>query len=298
MKMIFAVTIALFSWSALGGSTTLPLHFDKALVEQRFVSPVMSAQINGESGLFLIDSGAQLTVVSRWFSERAKIRSNESGSVGGTTGESSKSPVANVNLIMKSIDGTTLTFEKQNVLIVDLPDVFKVNKIVGIISPQQLLRENQFGTLDLSDNPFFKIEDDPPQQIARAFALGTSFSEGPEGHQTVLFTLDAVVDNYRASFIVDTGAEGAGFGIKTAVGQKLLPRSIPTKEKVGGITGKPEVIRIVPNAHVKILDRNVNMRIRLQPSGKNMAADGMLGMQFLKNCALFLSLKSGSISCP
>src|SRR3989338_3808007 len=158
--------------------------------------------------------------------------------------------------------------------------------------------DGQFGTLSLSESPFFRISGQQPRKEDRFFPLNTIFSEGPGGQQNVLFTLDAIVDEVKTSFIVDTGADGASIGAETESGKKLLAKSIPTDEKIGGITGKPEVIRIVPQAQVKILDHDIKMKIRLQPISKQMSADGMLGMQFLKNCSLIISLKTGSISCP
>ncbi|OFZ31025.1 MAG: hypothetical protein A2622_00010 [Bdellovibrionales bacterium RIFCSPHIGHO2_01_FULL_40_29] len=284
--------------NVFGASVEFPLRYDETLVNQGFASPVISVQINGDQGIFLIDSGASITVVSRWFSDRANIRLGKIGSVGGSSGGNGTSAAAIVNMFIKNSKGAKEIFKKKSVVIVDLPDVFQRNSIAGIISPQQLLKDGQFGTLSLSESPFFRISGQQPRKEDRFFPLNTIFSEGPGGQQNVLFTLDAIVDEVKTSFIVDTGADGASIGAETESGKKLLAKSIPTDEKIGGITGKPEVIRIVPQAQVKILDHDIKMKIRLQPISKQMSADGMLGMQFLKNCSLIISLKTGSISCP
>lgn len=297
MKSLFVFTVLFYAFSAIGAPVKLPLRYDKNLVEQGFASPVISVKVNGKKALFLIDTGASFTVVSRSFAAKAKIQSNGSGSLSGSAGGHATSSLAQVNFLINEAGGGEVSFLKHHLMIVELPAFFQENGLAGIISPQQLLQNNQVGVLNLSENPFFEIYEKSPQMTDQTFQLNPVFSDGPGGKKTVLFTVDALVEGVKTSFIIDTGADGAGVGLETLAGKNLYPKSVATGEKVGGITGKPEDVRIVSQAQVKIFNKNVKMKIRLQPASKKMPADGMLGMQFLKNCTLILSLKNGWISC-
>jgi hypothetical protein len=298
MKTIFTAAVFIFATSAFAGSSHLPLRYDRALASQGFVSPVLVVKVNGKEGAFLMDSGASMTVISRWYGDLAKIRTEGYTSASGSSGSSSASTLAKLDFSITARNGNPVLFQGQNALVVDLPSFFQENRIAGIVSPQQLLRDNEYGILDLSESPSFEITENKPQSLKHASQLEQVVSDGPGGQKTVLFTLMGEVEGVRTSFIVDTGADAASIGIKTEAGRKLFPKSVPSHEKTGGIAGKPVEIRVAPHARTKILGVKSEMEIRLQPISEKMPADGMLGMRFLKNCSLILSQKFGSISCP
>ena len=97
--------------------------------------------------------------------------------------------------------------------------------------------------------------------------------------------------------IVDTGASYVAVGRKTSAGLALLPNSVPTSEKVEGIDGKAEEVRLVSNAELNAAGRTFATDIRIQPISKKMPADGMAGMQFLRRCTLFLRQREGQVFC-
>lgn len=297
MKTVTLFILFFCSLNVIGAPKEIALQYDSSLVNQGFASPIVTISINGKNGRFLVDSGASITVVSQLFAEKAKVVISGQGDIGGSSGGFSQSAVGKADLIVRSSLGKA-SFKGHHVVIVSLPNVFRENDLDGILSPQQLLNDREIGILDLSEMPSFKIYNDPPDLSKTAFGLNVISSSGPGGSKTTLFTIEAFVADTKTTFIVDTGADGAGLGVETLVGKKLLPMSIPTNEKIGGINGTPAEIRLVPHASVRLLGRKFDMNIRLQPTSQGMPADGMLGMQFLKNCRLLLSSTRGSIHCP
>lgn len=287
--------LSFFSTHALGAE--FPLRYDQPLVEQGFTSPVIKVSVNGTSGLFLVDSGASVSVVSSWFAEKAGIQDLSSGTVGGASGGSDASKMAKLDLSLTSSIGEAIVYKGKVVAIASLPEVFHTNGIAGILSPQQLLKENEVCRLELKTNPSMTFQESRPTPQSKYLPLSIVTHSGPEGTQTALYTLEGRVEGFKTHFIVDTGANEARIGFETSPGTHLLPQSIPTNEKVGGITGKPEFVRLLPHAKVKLLDRSLRMNVRLQPISNQMPADGMLGMEFLKNCSLIFSLNYGSIYC-
>lgn len=297
MKFYITLILVLCSISIVSAARDIPFRYDNTLAAQGFSSPIASISINGEQGLFLIDSGASVNVISKWFAEKAKIKIFGQSVVAGTSGGTGKSSMSEVDFLVNT-RGRKVSFKDQFAVIVTLPEVFRENGLAGIISPQQLLSEKETGVLNLSENPSLKIYKDIPKFKRPVHRLNAVLSEGPKGQKTVLFTIHADVSGIKTNFIVDTGADGAGIGAKTSAGQKLLSQSVSTNERIGGINGTSEEVRIVSKTTVKLLGRDFEMKIRLQPISDKMPAEGMLGMQFLKNCSLILSSTSGSILCP
>lgn len=294
------VTLAVLLWTADVRAMPLDLSIDynQDLITKGFVSPVLSLRVNGQEGLFLIDTGASTHVLSSWFTEKAKIHGVGGGSVGGSTGENGPSSLAIVSFVVNQNQGRAFTFAKQNAFIVDLPSAFQESGIAGIISPQQLLEPGQVGVLDLSAQPSFKISKQSLHPTKHEHDLGVVTSQGPLGKKTILYTISGNVLDKSASFIVDTGAEGNSVGLNTPAGKALFPESVPVETKIGGVTGEPQSVRVVHQAKVAIHGRTLDLEIYLQPISKNMPADGMLGMKYLKGCVLILGQNQGSISCP
>lgn len=58
---------------ASAANRPLPIFYDAALVAKGFPSPLVKARIAGHEALFIIDSGASVTVVADWYARLAKI---------------------------------------------------------------------------------------------------------------------------------------------------------------------------------------------------------------------------------
>lgn len=297
MKLYSLIVTLLSFFSVDAFSAEFELRYDQKLAEQGFTSPVVKVSVNGTSELFLVDSGASITVVSSWFAENLGIRDTSSGTVGGASGGSDVSKTAKISLTLTSSAGTFVVYKNKVVAIASLPEVFRTNGLAGILSPQQLLEENDFCLLELKTNPSMTVQKSKPFAPRGYSPLSIVTRAGPEKTQTTLYTLEGQIEEFKASFVVDTGANEARLGLGTAAGNQLLSKSIPTNEKVGGITGKPEFVRLLPQANVTLLHQTSRMNVRLQPISNQMPADGMLGMEFLRNCSLLFTLKNGFISC-
>lgn len=291
------ILLLLFSLSAPAKTFELPIRYSKLLAGHGFPSPLVQAYLNGKSGVFLIDSGASVSVISKWFSDSARIRQDEDTSLGTSNGRVSAAGIAKVRLRFKNRSGALVFSRIQVVTIVALPKEFEDNGIAGILSPQQLLQKHETCVLNLSE-PSLKIETRSSIFTPGSSSLEVAIAAGPGGINSILYTLPARLVNKSLMLIVDTGASHVAVGRETSVGLALFPNSVPTSEKVEGIDGKAEEVRLVANAELKAAGRAFATDIRIQPISKKMPADGMAGMQFLRRCTLFLSQNDGQIFCP
>ena len=102
MKRAYAFILLLsFSLSAPAKTFELPIRYSKILAGHGFPSPIVQAHVNGKSGVFLMDSGASVSVISKWFSDSAKIRKLEDTSLGTSNGRASIAGIAKVRLRFK-----------------------------------------------------------------------------------------------------------------------------------------------------------------------------------------------------
>lgn len=297
MRNFFLFFTFFFSVVGFAGDRDFPIRYVDSLVSSGFASPVVEMEIAGRTGLFLVDSGASVTVLAKWFAEEASVKSGVQGKTSDATGDRKATRIARETWTMKSRHGEKVAFGNRFAVIVDLPSVFKEHGLAGILSPQQLLVKEEICLLNLGSSPFLRIQDNWPSDF-QGTPLDVVVSAGPGGTETSLYTLKALVEGDPAVFVVDTGADGVGLGSETQVGKKLFSKSKISAAKVGGISGSPQGIREIPSAQVEILGKSQTMKIRLQPVSAEMPASGMIGMQFLKRCALALARNKGSISCP
>jgi hypothetical protein len=149
MKTFVGALLLLICTEAAAQVTEIPLQYQPLLAAYGFTSPVVEVSVNGEIGLFLIDSGASIHVVSEWFSQKAKLQTGKSGSVGGSSGGHARSTISKIDLKLSDRLGHPWVVSNQLAAIVPLDDGFKKNGLAGILSPQELAREDELCTVDL-----------------------------------------------------------------------------------------------------------------------------------------------------
>lgn len=159
MKAAFYLTLLLFAPNAFAHVAELPLRYEQKLISQGFPSPVIELFIHGQKGLFLVDTGASIHVVSDWFAKQAKIKSAAHGTVAGASGGKGNSQFEKVSFYAQAGQGWSAN--NQWVAIVHLPDAFRENRLAGIISPQQFLtNEKEVCLLNLKKPSLKLVQED------------------------------------------------------------------------------------------------------------------------------------------
>lgn len=297
-NFILFCSLLLSSINLFAKDEAFPLRYDEKLTKAGFPSPVIDVVINGVKGIFLIDTGASINIISAGFAQRSNISGNGQIAVSDSSGSSNKSNISQIDFQINCNEGQEYHFNKQSFAIVNLPDVFNQNEIAGIISPQQLLSKDKNLILDLKFPRMLITSKSFPKFSSRnLIKLNVVTSKGPNNTLIYLYTITGTVDNFPAIFIADTGASNIGIGIETNVGHSLHKKAVESSEQIGGINGEPQKVLIIPEAELKIFSKPQIVKLRLQPISSGMPADGMIGMQFLRECSLSLSKKEGFIDC-
>lgn len=289
----FGIILTLCCTSAW--ASEFALSFDPLLDQAGFASPTVEIIVNGKKGIFLVDTGASLSVVASWFAAESNIVQN---TMAATTGANDQAPLAKIDLALKSSNGETLVYKNKEVWITSLPSSFRVYGISGILSPQSLITKSGAATLNLGKVPSLIISDISHASLKDYTPLTSIHSISPEVTHTILYVVDGKIANLPVRFLVDSGADNAAIGNQSRAGKKLLHKSITSHEKVGGISGKPSSVRLLTQIETTLLGRKFKMDVRLQPTSQDMPAEGMLGMKFLRGCSIILENVQGFLHCP
>src|ERR1700674_1756067 len=125
------------------GSAAYRLGHPADLTREGFPSPVLEATLAGKPARLLVDTGAGVHALARWF---AKAASLQSFPLSSTARDSMGREV--------SIEGVETTLragvreERIAAIVVDFPPFFEQHRIAGLLSPQLLAHEFAAAVLD------------------------------------------------------------------------------------------------------------------------------------------------------
>lgn len=119
------------------------LLYPDQLVRDGFSSPVLSATIEGKPVRLLVDTGAGVHTLARWFAATAALQSTPASSTAiDSTGR--ELPIELVRATLQ-VDGHDHFI---SLIVVDFPPVFERHQIAGLVSPQLLAPAGEAAVLD------------------------------------------------------------------------------------------------------------------------------------------------------
>lgn len=266
------------------------LHFE--LGGRPFPLPVVHGTISGEPTWMLVDTGANSHVVAGWLARKAHLDMRNLGDVGtdhtGRTIATSRvdHPKVLVDEWGALPDGP--------ILVTEVPEAVARLGIGAFISPQALGAADGAIVLDLKNAEMH--DDDAVEAKAAIASRGAEMFTGAHACadddspiKGLAFVIPATIEGTRANLLLDTGAHHSDLLISTAIGKRLLPRSIANREQVYAASGKI-VTRTVRTAKLNIGQYAVITDIDLIPgeSDSNCPRDGVLAMDILRLCVIVL----------
>jgi len=261
-----------------------------------FPLPLVEGTIGGEHAWMLVDTGANSHVIARWLAKKAKLAMKPLGDVGtdhtgrAVTTYSTDHP--NV-----TIDGWG-PLEDGPMLVTDVPEPIEKLGIGGFISPQWLGAEGEAVVMDLVSKTLSTAPyDDALRSIeARGKALvptgGRICEDTGSAIKGLAFVIPATIDGSKVDLLLDTGAHRTDLLTTAKVGQRLVPRSVPSQEQMYAASGLVRT-RLVRGAGVKVGDYAITTDIDLIPGVADPVCprDGVVSMDVLKSCVLVLGRK-------
>jgi predicted aspartyl protease len=279
---------------------TIALHYDQALKDAGFPSPVLTAKIGDADVRFLVDSGAGVHTFAAWFVETAGLKAVREEDVHAADAGGNSIDVRILHDVRLGLgDGSAL--EIGEAAVANFPPMFEQLKIAGLLSPQLLATKTQAAVLDLV-KPELRLEtmesavDRLPAMILNVGRMTNVCVNRGSRLTNRLYAIETSIDGVATSMTIDTGATSTTVreGIPAAVALRAKPGTGRTQMGVGGAAFR--VFQSVP-VPVDFGGGTRQLSIGVGPSASGCDAQGALGMDALKGCRWIFGQAAFAMSC-
>jgi len=292
---LLAVAVAVSRPQA--ASPVIGLSYNADLAAMGFPSPVLRATVNGQAVWFLVDTGATVHTVARWFATAVHLGLHDTKTtIIGSTGATSQAHAAG-SIQLETRDGGTISL--RDPIVVDFPQTFADQRIGGLISPQLLAPAGEATILNLrTPSLSFAPFDSAVAALGLAPSAATANahvcpSGGPPPGRT--YGASVTIAGITADLTTDTGATATSVG-STRVVRALTARS-EQNGRVEGIGGGPQAAKTVAGVTIVRGGAARKADVVLGGTSDGCGADGLLGMDALRGCTLVLGEKTMAWSC-
>lgn len=272
----------------LAATLTIALRYDTALSAAGFPSPVLDVVVNGRRAVLLVDTGASVHTLAKWFVDAAKLTPQPTDhTVTGSTGAVTRVDVV-ANVEARLVDGRLVI---PQAIVADLPPLFEQHRIAGLLSPQLLAGAGEAVLFDLR-RPRLSIRPDntPPSGRDRVCVNGES------AFRNRLYATAVTIAGTEASLLVDSGATRTTIRVDSTAGKALRGRAVEGGEN-RGVGGAVDRLLVASGVAVRRGSANAVMDVRLGTGQNACGADGLLGMDLLKGCSVLLGESSSALRC-
>ena len=260
---------------------------------QAFPLPVVHGSIGGEPTWMLVDTGANSHVVAGWLARKAHLTSKDHGDV-GTDHTGRAITTARIERPRIALDEWG-ALDDAPVLVTEVPDAVARLGIGAFISPQQL-GGGRAVVLDLARGELRASDSvEPPAAFddrgIDPFEAGSLVCDDRESAIPGLaFVVPAKIEGRTVALLLDTGAHHTDLLTSTAVGQKLVGRSVANKEQVYAASGRVTT-RTLKKARLQVGRLSTVTDVDLIPGATDASCprDGVLAMDILRSCVLVLT---------
>lgn len=273
------------------------LSYNADLAAIGFPNPVLRATVNGQAVWFLIDTGASVHTLARWFATAAHLdlhtgKTTLVGSTGATSQARAAGPIQ-----LDTRDGGAISV--RDAVVVDLPQVFADQHIGGLISPQMLAPAGQAAIVNLRtpslsfapfDGAISALGLTPSAATAGAHVCPAG---GPPAGRS--YGASVTIAGIHADMTTDTGAT-ATVVASTRIARALVERS-QSNGQVEGVGGGAQSAKTVAGVTVVRGGAARKVDVLLGGTGDGCGGDGLLGMDALRGCILVLGETTMAWSC-
>ncbi len=257
---------------------------------RQFPYPLVRANVSGHDTWLIVDTGASHIVLARWLVEAAGLSIEASGQRGeGHTGaEVVTYQVRHPDLRLEGWGEVPL----DELLVVDLPDVFAKLHLGGVLSPQALAPPGHSVVVDMPGKELRLVPDEWQLDGDRGgdLAPGAARVCPIDGYtRGAVYVVDATIEGRPARLVVDTGASRSDVLLESDAARALLHRSVrgdASYTASGRVDSRkvPQIELIVGHVAGK-----VDLSIMPGEQTPSCARDGHLGLDVLSRCVMILS---------
>ncbi len=274
----------------------MPIFYDPALAANGFPNPLVKARIAGHEANFILDTGSTRNFLAAWFTKAANIPTSvmKDSKVNGSV----------VPRMAHRVQGRWSggrRFTLKGTMVVPFPPYFESNHIGGILSPQFLAPAGMSAALDLKA-PSLRFE---PFEFALSALQEANPSTvippaTPACHSNLadpLYLVPVTAAGITELLTIDTGAANTILSEDSKIARAVGTASEPgprTEGLAGDIGGQQRVVR-----EVQLLrgGRTVSLSPSIGKPAWPCEAQGLLGMDALRTCAMILGDKQVALIC-
>lgn len=289
-------TAATSNHSEFVAPKTVPIYF-KTLDGKTFPYPLVHVVVAGKPSTMILDTGSTDVVLSRSITTRLGLAvSARAGSGADAAGKSvSVVELAAPDILIEGWGRLTRT----RVLTTPLPKAFDMLGIAGVLSPQRLAGSGESVVVNLRSDQMSVVSDSKAATYFRRLpALKPMPIVFQNKSNALQYGATAQVNGAKVPLMFDTGASSTSIDIGSTLGQKLIQESASNAQVTYAASGKMKT-RLLRDAHLRVGRITETLDIQLVPSAdkKRGAFDGVLGMDFLRQCVLVLGSRKAAAAC-
>lgn len=263
-----------------------------------FPSPLVRGMVNGKDTAFIVDTGAQVSVVDATLAADASLAVQAGGAAQDPSG--TKVPMSKTVAPSFVITGLGAIPDAMTAVIA-LPEIFTKIGVGAILSPQSLARGGHQVVLDMEHNELRLDDAGAASQISdRVFDLGPIQVCRYDDHGFGVASLitQATIDGVVVPVEIDTGASTTFVVADSAIGRKLAERTDGEKKSAVSAAGELETARYDQIA-AKIGEVDASGPLMTMP-GKRVGVcgyEGRIGIDRLRKCTLVISERDARGTC-
>lgn len=263
-----------------------------------FPSPLVRGTVNGKETAFIVDTGAQVSVIDAKLAAEAALPILTGGSAQDPSGSAvamSKTDAPNI-----VVDGLG-PVPNRMAAVIAIPEMLTKLGIGGILSPQMISSDGHQVVVDLA-NRELRLDDPGAanKTSEKVFDLGPIqvCRYDDKGFGAASLIAQAVIDGIPTMVELDTGASSTFVVADSAIGKKLGERTDGEHRKSMGAAGEIDTARF-ENVAATLGELNVSGPLMWMPGKRsgNCGYEGRVGIDRLKTCTLVIAQRDARATC-
>lgn len=263
-----------------------------------FPSPLVRGTVNGHETVFIVDTGAQVSVVDAVLAREASIPVAEGGEARDPSGTAV--PMQKTAAPSFVIEGLG-PLPNRLTAVIAIPDLLRKLGIGAILSPQMIATDGHRIVIDFGRRELRMDDAAAASKVSdRVFDLGPIqvCRYDDKGFGAASLIAQAMIDGVPTPVELDTGASHTFVVADSDIGKKLAARTDGERKKAMGAAGEIETARFA-SVTAAVGEFDVTGPLMTMPGERAGACgyEGRIGIDHLRSCTLVIGQREARGTC-